>query len=322
MAVYTEVSDGDLDAFMAGYDLGEVVSLKGIAEGVENSNFLLSTTTGNYILTLYEKRVNRDDLPFFLGLMQHLAARDFPCPTPVPGRDGEALRILRGRPAAIVTFLSGLCPKRIAPWHCERLGAAMAQMHAAGGNFPMTRANDLSLEGWHRLAAACRTRADEVASGLAAEIDAELESLAADWSPDLPSGVIHGDLFPDNVFFRGGDVSGFIDFYFACNDVLAYDLAICLNAWCFESDGSFNVTKARQLLQGYERVRPLTAAELGALPRLARGAALRFLLTRLFDWLNHPEGAFVAPKDPLEYRAKLRFHREVRDAGAYGLDPA
>jgi homoserine kinase type II len=319
MAVYTEVTDADVDAFLAAYDLGEVVSLKGIAEGVENSNFLLGTTTGSYILTLYEKRVAREDLPFFLGLMQHLAARDFPCPTPIAGRDGDVLRELCGRPAAIVTFLRGLWPKKIQPWHCRELGAAMARMHLAGRDFTMERRNDLSLEGWRKLAADCRDRADEVAPGLAAEIDSEWRDLSAQWPESLPEGVIHADLFPDNVFFSGDRVSGFIDFYFACNDFLAYDIAVCLNAWCFEADNSFNATKARHLLQGYQGVRPLASAEMAALPVLARGSALRFLLTRLFDWLNHPEGAFVAPKDPLEYRAKLRFHRDAGTSGAYGL---
>ena len=319
MAVYTEVTDADVAAFLAEYDLGEVVSLKGIAEGVENSNYFLGTTTGTYILTLYEKRVARNDLPYFLGLMQHLAARDFPCPTPIKGRDGEALRELCGRPAAIISFLNGLCPKRIAPWHCARLGAAMAQMHTAARDFPMVRPNNLSLAGWRRLADSCRARADAVAPGLAEEIDAELSALSEAWPAELPDGVIHADLFPDNVFFVGDRLSGVIDFYFACNDFLAYDIAVCLNAWCFESDGQFNITKARALLQGYQAERPLSEAELAALPTLARGSALRFLLTRLFDWLNHPPGAYVAPKDPLEYRAKLRFHREVPGPGAYGL---
>jgi len=319
MAVYTEVTDAQVEAFLADYDLGEVVSLKGIAEGVENSNYLLGTTVGTYILTLYEKRVERNDLPFFIGLMQHLAARDFPCPTPIPGRDGEVLRELNGRPAAIISFLNGLCPKSIRPWHCAQLGAAMARMHDAGRDFAMRRPNDLSLQGWRRLADSCRDRGDQVAPGLAAEIDQELAKLRAAWPASLPEGVIHADLFPDNVFFIGDRLSGIIDFYFACNDFLAYDIAVCLNAWCFENDGEFNATKARHLMQGYQSVRTLNDAELAALPTLARGSALRFLLTRLFDWLNHPPGAYVAPKDPLEYRAKLRFHRDVPGPGAYGL---
>ncbi len=319
MAVYTEVTDDDVAAFLAAYDLGEVVSLKGIAEGVENSNYLLSTTRGNYILTLYEKRVDRNDLPYFIGLMEHLAARGIKCPTPIRGRDGQALRELCGRPAAIVTFLEGLWPKRITPRHCELLGGALAEMHLAGRDFPMYRRNDLSLGGWRKLLDDCRDRADEVAPGLAGELEAELGALTQAWPSDLPEGVIHADLFPDNVFFRGDALSGFIDFYFACNDFLAYDLAVCLNAWCFEADDAFNATKARRMLQAYRRVRPLSEAELEALPLLARGSALRFLLTRLFDWLNHPEGAFVAPKDPLEYLRKLRFHRELRGPAAYGL---
>jgi len=320
MAVYTDVSDEDLAAFLAAYDIPPPISFKGIAEGVENSNFLLQTEGDSYILTLYEKRVARDDLPFFLGLMEHLAEAGIACPLPVKARDGSALRELRGRPAALITFLPGLWPRRIEVNHCRELGAAMADMHRAGADFAMTRANDLSIGGWTGLADACRARANEVSPGLADVIGAELAALAQAWPRDLPSGTIHADLFPDNVFFRDGRLSGIIDFYFACTDALAYDLAICLNAWCFETDGSFNVTKARRLLESYAAHRPLTAEELAALPILARGSALRFLLTRLYDWLHHPEGAFVKPKDPLEYLAKLRFHQTVTGPGAYGID--
>ena len=319
MAVYTEVTDDDVAAFLQQYELGEVVSMKGIAEGVENSNFLLSTTTGTYILTLYEKRVKRDDLPFFLGLMEHLAERGIRCPTPIHGRDGAALRELCGRPAAIVTFLQGMWPKRITVDHCRKLGRAIAQMHEAGRDFALHRPNDLSVGGWRPLLDACDGRADEVEPGLAEELRNELDVLEQAWPRNLPEGVIHADLFPDNVFFHQGEVSGFIDFYFACNDQLAYDLAVCLNAWCFETNNEFNVTKARALLQAYQEVRGFSDAELQAIPTLARGAAMRFLLTRLFDWLNHPEGAYVAPKDPREYLRKLRFHRDVRGPGAYGL---
>ncbi len=320
MAVYTEVSDEDLVAFLLDYDLGEVLSYKGIAEGVENSNYLLRTTAGTFILTLYEKRVARADLPYFIGLMEHLAARGIACPTPLRGRDERALRELCGRPAAIISFLEGVWPRRILPYHCQGLGTALAKMHLAGLDFPMTRPNALSLPGWRPLHDACAGRAHEVQPGLAEVLGEELDWLENNWPSGLPTGVIHADLFPDNVFFLGDRLSGLIDFYFACNDCFAYDLAVCLNAWCFEPDNAFNVTKARNLLQAYRAVRPFSSQELQALPLLARGAALRFLLTRLYDWLNHPPGAFVKPKDPLEYWKKLSFHRQASGPGAYGLD--
>jgi homoserine kinase type II len=320
MAVYTEVSDDDLAAFVAQYAIGASLSCKGIAEGVENSNFLLHTETGYYILTLYEKRVARADLPFFLGLMEHLAERGFACPTPIKGRDGEALRELCGRPAAIVTFLDGMWVKRPSPRHCQLLGEAMARMHLAGADFAMVRPNNLSVAGWRPLYEACAARADTVKPGLSDELAKELAVLEQGWPDDLPCGVIHADLFPDNVFYLGDRLSGVIDFYFACTDAFAYDLAICVNAWCFEPDGSFNTTKARMMLGAYRRVREVEAKELAALPILARGSALRFLLTRLYDWLHHPAGAFVKPKDPLEYLHKLRFHAGLTSPAAYGLE--
>jgi homoserine kinase type II len=320
MAVYTEVSDEDLREFLAQYDLGEVTSFKGIAEGVENSNYLLHAGDASYILTLYEKRVRREDLPFFLGLMEHLAGQGIDCPVPIHGRDGEALRELCGRPAALISFLDGLWPRRVQAEHCRLLGEAMARLHLAGASFEMRRGNDLSLPGWRPLFESCAGRADEVQAGLAQAVDQELSFLEARWPADLPAGVVHADLFPDNVFFLGGRLSGIIDFYFACNDFFAYDLAVCLNAWCFEPDNSFNVTKARLLLQSYRQVRPFSLDELEALPLLARGSSLRFLLTRLYDWLNHPPGALVEPKDPLEYWKKLVFHQGVSGPGAYGLD--
>jgi homoserine kinase type II len=319
MAVYTDVGDEELAAFIGAYDIGEVVSCKGIAEGVENSNFLLRTERGTFILTLYEKRVQPQDLPFFIALMEHLAAHGIACPTPVKAKDGVALRALCGRPAALVTFLDGLWPRRILPYHCSGVGGALAELHLAGAGFAMRRPNNLSVAGWRPLFEACRTRAHEVQAGLTEELSRDLAELEQRWPKDLPLGTIHADLFPDNVFFRGEAVSGLIDFYFACTDFLAYDVAICLNAWCFEADGDFNVTKARQLLTHYRVKRPLSEAEYEALPLLARGSALRFLLTRLYDLLNHPAGALVRPKDPLEYLRKLRFHRGIARTSAYGL---
>jgi homoserine kinase type II len=319
LAVHTDVTDDELKAFVADYELGEVLSFQGIAEGVENSNFAVRTSRGSFILTLYEKRVAAADLPFFLTLMEHLAARGVSCPTPLKTRTGEALRTLRDRPAAMVTFLEGLWPRRITVTHCLQVGRALAELHRAGADFPMRRANALSVAGWGPLLEATRAEADGIRPGLAAALDAEYRELAARWPTGLPTGVIHADLFPDNVFFLGDRLSGLIDFYFACTDALSYDLAVCLNAWCFEADRSLNVTKARALFQGYEAVRPLEPAERQALPLLARGSALRFLLTRLYDWLNHVPDAFVIRKDPLEYWAKLRFHQSVGDCAAYGL---
>jgi homoserine kinase type II len=319
MAVYTEVPDNELRAFIEQYEIGEVMACKGIAEGVENSNYLLHTTSGSYILTLYEKRVHRQDLPFFLGLMQHLAAKGLNCPTPLNGKDGSALRELCGRPAAICTFLEGMWPRRPTERHCQLLGAALADLHVKGRDFALQRPNNLSLAGWRDLARKTEARADEVEAGLAKLIADELRHLETHWPHGLEIGVIHADLFPDNVFFLADKLSGLIDFYFACTDFLAYDLAVCINAWCFETDGSFNVTKARQMVRSYDSHRKIPEAEIAALPILARGSALRFLLTRLYDWLNHPPGAFVQPKDPLEYRRKLAFHRQCKSASAYGI---
>ena len=320
MAVYTEVGDEELIAFIAEYDIGDAVSCKGIAEGVENTNYLLQTTKGRYILTLYEKRVNAADLPYFLGLMEHLSAHGVACPVPIHGRNGAALRELCGRPAALVSFLDGMWPRRIKPLHCNALGGALAQLHVAGEQFSASRPNALSVTDWRPLFDSCADQVDTVSPGLGDILSRELDHLEANWPTDLPSGICHADLFPDNVFFMGDSLSGFIDFYFACNDFFAYDLAICLNAWCFERDNSFNITKARLMVSQYRTVREFSDAEIHALPLLARGSALRFLLTRLYDWLNQSEGALVKPKDPLDYLAKLSFHQSVTGPGAYGLD--
>lgn len=319
MAVYTEVPDDEMAAFVARYGIGNLLSAKGIAEGVENSNYLVHTTQGFYILTLYEKRVNPADLPFFIELMQHLAGRGLNCPVPVLDASGQALGVLAGRPAAIVSFLDGLSVRRPGAGHCGEVGRALALLHRAGADFSMTRVNALSVPGWRPLAEQAGADADKVSPGLARRVMAEIAVHEAGWPKDLPGGVIHADLFPNNVFFIGEKLSGVIDFYFACTDAYAYDLAICLNSWCFEADSSFNLTKGQAMLAGYESVRPLNEAEVAALPALCRGSALRFLLTRLVDWLNVPPGALVKPHDPLEYDRKLAFHQRVSDAREYGL---
>ena len=320
MAVYTEVPDDQLAEFIASYDLGALLSYKGIAEGVENTNYLLHTEKGPFILTLYEKRVAPADLPFFLDLMEHLARAGITCPTPVRDAQGHMLRQLAGKPAALVTFLEGVWIRRPQARHCMALGQAMARLHLAGQTFQGKRRNALDLAGWRPLFERFQSRADEIGAGLAAIIEQELAHLEANWPADLPQGIIHADLFPDNAFFLGDRLSGLIDFYFACTDALAYDVAITLNAWCFESDHSFNVTNGQALLKGYQSVRALTPAEREALPRLARGAALRFLLTRAYDWLNTAPDALVRRKDPNEFLRRLRFHRGVGAASAYGLE--
>ena len=325
MAVYTEVSDEALRAFLGDYDLGELLAFRGIAEGVENSNYALRTTAGDFVLTLYERRVDPLELPYFLGLMAHLAGRGLACPTPLHGRDGAALRSLCGRPAAICSFLEGVWPRRVRPEHLAPLGTALAGLHAAGADFAGHRPNALGPAGWAPLLDGCRAGGDAVQPGLIAELDGHLGRILAAWPAAglLPAGQIHADLFPDNVFFLPDadgrpQVSGLIDFYFACTDLLAYDIAVCLNAWCFEPDGGFNVTKARALLGAYAAVRPLGEAERAAMPVLARGAALRFLLTRLYDWTNTPAGALVTRKDPLEYLRKLRFFAQMESLVAIG----
>jgi homoserine kinase type II len=320
MAVYTEVADDDLARFVAQYSIGEVLSCKGIAEGVENTNYLLRTESGPYILTLYERRVDRQDLPFFLGLMEHLAGNGLRCPTPVRDRNGSILQELAGRPAALVTFLDGVWIRRPRVEHCAAVGTALAEMHLAGHGFALTRENALGLSGWRPLYNRFRDGANEIAPALHDVIEAELDHLEARWPSDIPQGVIHADLFPDNVFFIHDKLSGLIDFYFACNDSFAYDVAVCLNAWCFEQDYSFNLTKGRALLRAYDAVRPLDAGERASLPLLARGSALRFLLTRAYDWINTPANALVKRKDPLEYLRRLRFHQSIASVSEYGLD--
>jgi homoserine kinase type II len=319
MAVYTEVSDDELANFIALYDIGSLKSFKGIAEGVSNSNFLLETEAGRYILTLYEARTETSELPFFIALMEHLAKKGINCPQPILQRHGAALSVLAGKPAALLSYLDGISLKKPNTSHCMEAGEALAKLHLAGQDFAFERKNDLSITGWNALFAQCEVGANSVQRDLSELIAAELAFLEQNWPKNLQKGIIHADLFPDNVFFLDNKLSGLIDFYFACTDILAYDLTICLNAWVFEADGSFNVTKARSLMSGYQSIRPLSKDERDALPVLVRGAALRFLLTRLVDWLNVPAGALVKPHDPLVFYKRLRFHQTLTSAADLGL---
>lgn len=318
MAVYTEVGDDELEPFIASYGLGRVLSCKGIAEGVENTNYLVDTERGRFILTLFEKRTRQEDLPFFIGLMEHLAARGINCPLPVHSTNGEVLRTVAGRPAVLVTFLDGVWHRKPEAVHCHAVGRALAGMHIAGRDFALKRKNGLGPGDWRPLFDRFKDHADDIAPGLRAVIASELETLEAQWPHGLPDGVVHADLFQDNVFFVGDRLSGLIDFYFACNDALAYDVAICINAWGFDTAHQFDPKRCHALLEGYNTVRPLSDAETAALPLLARGSALRFLLTRAYDWINTPPTALVQRKDPGEYLTKLRFHQAVADAHVYG----
>lgn len=320
MAVYTDVSEAELARFVDAYGLGRLRAYQGITQGVENTNYRVDTDQGRFVLTLYEKRVEASDLPFFLGLMEHLAARGLNCPLPVRDREGVVLGTLAGRPAALVTWLEGAWPRTQTAGQCAALGAALAEMHIDGAGFALKRANALGLAGWRPLFDSFAAEADSILPGLRDTIARELDALEARWPRGLPEGVIHADLFPDNAFFIGDALSGIFDFYFACNDALAYDLAVCLNAWAFDAAHAFDAEKSRRMVQSYHRARPLSPAERAALPLLARGAALRFLLTRAYDWINTPPGAKVVRKDPREYLAKLAVHQGVRSAAAYGIE--
>jgi len=320
MAVFTTVSKSDLDALLSAYDIGGAETLKGIAEGVQNSNFFLTTAQSKFVLTLYEPAVKTEDLPFFLNLMQHLSQRGIRCPLPVSRRDGGLLSEVANRPAAIVTFLTGTGLRAPHANHCAEAGAGLAHLHRAGSDFNMSRENDLGQTRWQSFYAPNAARANEVMPSLASEIELELVRIAENWPSDLPSGIIHADLFPDNAFFSDHKLTGIIDFYFACHDFYAYDLAICLNAWCFEADMTFNLTKARAMINAYHKVRPLSSRELEQLPLLCTGASMRFLLTRLHDWLNRVDGALVNTKDPVQYLRRLRFHKNARSAADYGVD--
>jgi homoserine kinase type II len=319
MAVYTDITDAELEAFLAEFDLGAPLVFKGIAEGIQNSNFLLETERGRFILTIYEREVRPEELPYFLNLLRWLAEHGFPSATPVADRRGRLLSSLRGKPAAIVGFLPGLSVRRPTVEHCREAGRGIAWLHQAGVGYPGCRANDLGQAAWASMFEPLEAAAESFKPGLAATIYSDLEILARGWPEDLPKGVIHADLFPDNVFFQNGVFAAAIDFYFACDDFYAYDLAICLNAWCFEPDGSLNVTAARAMVAGYQALRPLNADEREAMPILAWGAAMRFFLSRLSDWGMAAEGAFVRPKNPMEYERKLAVHRAAQGGGGLML---
>ncbi|MEA3540575.1 MAG: homoserine kinase [Pseudomonadota bacterium] len=327
MAVYTHVPAEDIDAFLARYDAGRLVSAKGIAEGVENSNYLLETTGPDsqagggqrYILTLYEKRVDEADLPFFMDLLDHLGARGCRVPRFIADRDGRRLQQLAGRPACLIEFLTGISVTEPTPAQARAAGAALGILHKAAQGFAGERRNALDKAGWHALAARCGADLDQIQPGLSQRVADELVWLDAHWPGDLPHSVIHADLFPDNVLMLGDEVTGLIDFYFSCTDVRAYDLAVTHSAWCFSNDGAtWFGERAAALGAGYAEAHGLTDAERAAFPALCRGAALRFLLTRAYDWINTPADALVTRKDPLAYLRRLDFYAKADPAELLG----
>ena len=320
MAVYTKVDELTLASFLSAYDLGELLGFDGIAEGVENSNYLLRTVKAHYILTLYEKRVDARDLPFFIEVMTHLASKGMDCPLPVSSNNGNVLQKLMGKPCAVFSFLNGKSYHYPNREKCRALGSCLAKLHLNANGVKHTRQNALGPASWQPLLDSVGQRANQITPSMWQMVQDRLGSILAAWPQGLPTGIIHADLFPNNVLFNGNNLTGVIDFYFACKDILAYDIGICLNSWCFDADGSFNLTKSRSLIHGYQTVRKLSDAEIAAVPVLAAGSAMRFFLTRLYDWLNTPKDALVSPKDPMEYWSILQFHQSVSGVGAYGFD--
>lgn len=312
MAVYTHLSAETLDNFLKGFDVGSLRSVKGIAEGVENTNYLVDTDQARFILTLYEKRVRSSDLPFFLGLMDHLAQKGLPVPHPIADKLGLIIHTLSNKSACLIEFLSGVSIHEPTPAQCHALGSALGKMHQATRDFDQTRPNDLSVTGWRNLAEACKNNADQIEQGLVLEIGRALQHIEARWPEGLAVTAIHADLFPNNVLFQGNEVTGLIDFYFAATDIRAYDVAVCLNSWCFSHDGDqYYPEQAAALLAGYHETHGLSPEEQHALPILCQGAALRFLLTRTYDWINTPSDALVTKLDPLAYARRLRFYTQA-----------
>jgi homoserine kinase type II len=312
MAVFTPVSPEDARQFLEGYDAGELSEITPIAEGVENTNYRLDTTAGAFVLTLFEKRVRAEELPFYLGLMEHLAGEGFPTPPPLRSKRGGLSGELNGRPAALVAWRPGAWPRRPTPNDAAQAGALLARMHLDGSGFHLERPNAMGPAAWPSLARKSAERAKGEDARLLHILQTEIEALARDWPAGLPTGPIHADYFPDNVLYDRGEISAVIDFYFACTDALAYDVAIALGAWGFDGEGAPREDVMSAFLNAYESVRPLNPAETEALPALCRGAAVRFSLTRLHDRLFHDTTWLVAPKDPAPYVRRLQYYQGRR----------
>jgi len=320
MAVYTKVSEKELNDFFSKYNLGKLLGHKGIEEGIENTNYFINTEKGNFILTVYEKRVEEKDLPFFISLMRNLFDKNFPSPKPIINKNGNYISEISGKKAAVVSFLDGYAKKILNPTDCYEIGINSAKLHLITKDLAGKRENKLSINSWRKIYNKVKKDCSKIHPNLISVIEKNLDEIEKNWPKDIPSGIIHADLFPDNIFFKNNKLSGIIDFYFSCNDFYAFEIAICLNALCFEGKNenlSFNVTKAKKFIDGYSSIRKLTEKEKESLKILCQGAAIRFLLTRVFDYLNLTEGAIVKIKDPIEYLKRLEFHNNVKNYEDY-----
>ena len=320
MAVYTKLSENQLKEFFLKYDLGKILNYKGIKEGIENTNYFIQTEKGKYILTLYEKRVDEKDLPFFIGLMKNLYDKNFLSPEPIINRNGNYISEISKKKAAVISFLEGSSKKNLNPNDCYEIGVNTSKLHSITKNLTGKRENKLSINSWRAIYNKVKKDCSKIHPNLTDVINKNLDEIEKNWPKNLPSGVIHADLFSDNIFFKNNKLSGIIDYYFSCNDFYAFEIAICLNALCFEGKKenlSFNVTKAKKFIDGYSSIRKLTEEEKKYLKILCQGAAIRFLLTRVFDYLNLTEGAIVKIKDPIEYLKRLEFHNNVNSYQDY-----
>ncbi len=320
MAVYTKLSEKELKEFFSKYNLGELLNYKEIKEGIENTNYFIQTEKGKFILTLYEKRVEEKDLPFFISLMRNLFDKNFPSPEPIVNKNGNYISEILGKKAAVVSFIEGSAKKNLIPENCYEVGINTAKLHLITKDLPGKRENKLSVNSWRKIYNKVKKDCSKIHTSLPKIVEKNLDEIEKNWPKNIPSGIIHADLFPDNIFFEGNKLSGIIDYYFSCYDFYAFEIAICLNALCFEGKNenlSFNVTKAKKFIDGYSSIRKLTEGEKKSLKVLCQGAAIRFLLTRVFDYLNLTEGAIVKIKDPVEYLKRLEFHYNVKNYQDY-----
>ena len=320
MAVYTKLSEAELKEFFSKYDLGKLLNYKGIKEGIENTNYFIVTEKGKYILTLYEKRVDKKDFPFFISLMKNLFDKNFLSPEPIINKNGNYISEIKKKNAAVISFLDGRSKKVLNPGDCYEVGINTAKLHSITKDITGKRKNELSVESWRTIYNKVKKDCSKIHQNLSGIIERNLDEIEKNWPKGIPTGIIHADLFPDNIFFKDNKLSGIIDYYFSCNDAYAFEIAICLNAFCFEGKNenlSFNVTKAKKFIDGYESIRKLTDGEKKNLKILCQGAAIRFLLTRVFDYLNLTEGAIVKIKDPIEYLKRLEFHNNVKNYQDY-----